>query len=287
MVGSMAGYVFNDTLIKLTTEELPLLQVMVVRGVIATLLILVAAAATGVLDALPRAADRRVLLRGTAEIAATFLFLFGLLQLPIANATAIMNAVPLIMTVMAVVFLAEKVGVRRWSAIAVGFAGVLMIVQPGAAGFNEYSLLVCGAAVVIAIRDLMTPGIDPRIPSLIITLVASLSVTLTALAGVLVTGDWQPMSSANLAAMAGAAVLLFAGHHLIIVAMRMGNAPTVAPFRYSVVLWALLSGYVVWGDVPDILAFAGIALIVVTGVYVLRREYRLRRQAGVSDEVRT
>jgi drug/metabolite transporter (DMT)-like permease len=177
-----------------------------------------------------------------------------------------------------VLFFAERVGPARWLAIATGFCGVLLVVQPSGAAFNAYALLCLGGTVLHAARDLMTRVIDRRVPSILITLSTAVSVSLLSGALSLLQG-WQPMQWQQLALLATASLFLSAGYYLLIIAMREGEMSVIAPFRYTGLLFALLLGYVVWGDVPNPLAWCGIALLLGAGLYVLHGERSRARAA--------
>ena len=275
MSAGMASFVTNDSLVKYVSQTLPGSQLIFIRGLFAIVLVLAIAhamRATGHLGALR---ERRVLLRAGFDAFATMTYLTSLFHLPLANATAINMATPLFITLFAVVAFSEKVGPRRWAALATGFAGVLLVVQPTAAGFNAYALLCLGGTLLHASRDLTTRTIAARIPSIIITLSTAIAVTL--LAGVfgLVARDWQPVNARQLGLLAAASVFLSGGYYLLTVAMRSGEMSLVAPFRYTGLLFALVLGFAVWGDVPNALAWTGIALLVGAGIVVLHGERRL------------
>ena len=137
MCGSMIGFTVNDALMKSATEVMPLFQAMLLRGVVATLGILLIARAQGVRQFVPQGRDRLwVALRTLGEIASTATFLIALTQMPMANLSAIMQSLPLAVTLAAAVFLGEPIGWRRLAAILAGFVGVLVIVKPGAADFD-------------------------------------------------------------------------------------------------------------------------------------------------------
>jgi drug/metabolite transporter (DMT)-like permease len=174
---------------------------------------------------------------------------------------------------MSVVLLREAVGGRRWGAIAVGFAGVMLVAQPGGTGFNAYAFLVLATTVSLGFRDILTRFIDPATPSLVVTLTASVLVSAVSGGHMLWTGAWQPIAPAQIALLVGAAAMVFVGLHFTVVAVRTGDVSVVAPFRYSAILWGLLMGYLFWSDLPNLLAFAGIALIVASGVYLFHREF--------------
>jgi drug/metabolite transporter (DMT)-like permease len=275
MSAGMASFVANDALVKVVSESLPASQLIFIRGLFATVLLLAAATAMGQLRRLPSLADRRVALRSGLDALATLTYLTSLFHLPIGNATAINMATPLVITVFAVIAFHERVGPGRWLAIAAGFTGVLLVVQPNGAAFNAYALLCLGGTLLHAGRDLLTRAIDPRIPTILITLATSVSVML--LAGTWgLWHDWQPVTAVQAARLLAASVFLSVGYHLLIVSMRSGEMSVVAPFRYAGLLFALVLGFVVWGDVPNALAWAGIALLVGAGLAVLHGQRRAR-----------
>ena len=213
--------------------------------------------------------QRSVLLRATLDALATIAYLTSLFHLPLGNATAINMATPLVISLMAVLWLGELVGAARWVALAAGFAGVLLVVQPRSEGFNAYAWLCLGGTALHALRDMLTRHVPAGVPSLAVTLATAVSVTTLAGAVTLAQG-WVPMGLRQLAVLAAAAVFLAAGYHLVIQATRIGELSAVAPFRYSGLLMAVAAGWLVWGDVPNALAWAGIAAIIGSGLYLLR-----------------
>jgi drug/metabolite transporter (DMT)-like permease len=271
MAGGMACFVTNDALVKYVSQTLPAAQLIFLRGVFATLLLLVIAQAMGALGRTASLLDRRVLLRAGFDAFATMTYLVSLFHLPIANATAINMATPLFITLFAVIAFGEKVGGGRWLAIATGFAGVLLVVQPTGAAFNAYALLCLGGTLLHAGRDLTTRVIDRSIPSLLVTLSTAVAVTL--LAGVWsLFSPWQDVNARQVGLLAAASVFLSGGYFLLTVSMRGGEMSVIAPFRYTGLLFALVLGFLVWGDVPNALARGGIALLVAAGLYVLHSE---------------
>jgi drug/metabolite transporter (DMT)-like permease len=278
MSAGMCSFVVNDALVKFVSESLPGTQLIFIRGVFASLLVLALVQASGMLAQLRQLADRRILLRAVFDSLATMTYLTSLFHLPIGNATAINMATPLVITLFAVAFFHERVSAGRWTAIAVGFAGVLLVVQPSAAGFNAYALLCLGGTLLHASRDTMTRRIDIRIPSLVITLSTAVAVTLLSGGMGLAAGDWQPVSARQVALLALASVFLSGGYYLLTVAMRSGDMSLVAPFRYAGLLCALAIGFIVWGDAPNAMAWAGIALLVGAGLAELRGERAPRKE---------
>ena len=271
MAGGMGCFVVNDALVKLVSESLPAAQLIFLRGLFATTLLLAISQSLGATRQLGALLDRRVVVRALFDAFATLTYLTSLFHLPIANATAINMATPLFITLFAVLAFQERVGAGRWVAIATGFTGVLLVVQPTGAAFNAYALLCLGGTVLHASRDLMTRTIARGIPSILITLSTAVAVTLLSGAMSLFT-EWRPFGAQHLGLLAAASVFLSGGYFLLTVAMRGGEMSLIAPFRYAGLLFALLLGYLVWGDVPNALAWTGIALLVAAGLYVLHGE---------------
>jgi drug/metabolite transporter (DMT)-like permease len=276
MSAAMALFIANDALVKLVSASLPSLQLIFIRGAFASVLMLCVCHAMGALKrdapngALPvkQLFQKKVLFRASLDASASLIYLTALFHMPLANATAINMATPLFITLMAVLLLNEQVGLSRWLAIAVGFGGVMLIVQPAADGFNAWTLLCLAGTVLHAARDLMTRVIPQSVPSLLITLSTVLAVSL--LAGVLsLFQGWQPFTATHLALLGAAGVLLSGGYFLLIRAMRAGEMSLIAPFRYTGLLFALVLGWWWWGDVPNVMAIVGIALLVAAGLYML------------------
>lgn len=271
MVLGMAAFVVNDTLTKIASETVPLGQLIATRNVIATALILVLIWMSGQAGQLRRAVNRAVVTRSSFDIVATFFFLMALFNMPIGNVMAINMATPLAMTAAAAMLLKSPVGWRRWSAVLAGFGGILLIVQPRAEGFNAYALLAVASVIFIVGRDLSTRNIDQSIPSLVVTLTNAVFVLVSALILTVFQG-WVAIGWREIALLAGAGLFLVAGYLLIVDAFRHGDLVAVGPFRYTGLVWALLSGFIIWGDIPNAMAQAGIAIVVASGLYVLHRE---------------
>lgn len=180
-------------------------------------------------------------------------------------------------------FFGEPVRWRRWLAILVGFAGVLIIVRPGLEGFSIYSLFALGCVVCAAARDLFTRQVPDEIPTLLISTATALLVT--AFGGILVAplGGWNPIGPSEIAQLAAAAVLLIIGYQFIILAMRTGEIAFVAPYRYTALLWAVLFGMLLFGEWPDAAMLLGAALVVGSGLYSLYRERRVGRTQPIAD----
>jgi drug/metabolite transporter (DMT)-like permease len=275
MLAAVGILISNDTFLKMAAASLPTGEAIFLRGAIATLLCLGAIAATVGMGALRHAAGRRVQARAGADVLGTILYLSALMHMPIADATALWQFVPLAITAGAALFLRERVGWRRWLATMVGLIGVLIIVRPGGAGFNAYSLVALGAIGFVALRDLVTRSIDAEVPTMVVAGASAAAVAMGALLLALVeTWVWPSLTALALLLMAG--IGLVAGTYWMVVAMRHGDIAAVAPFRYSAVLWAIAAGFVVWGEIPDLWTWTGTAIVTGAGVYTILRETRVR-----------
>ena len=278
MASAMASFVANDALVKFVSQSLPASQLIFLRGVFAIALLMLAAQlmgllrkpAEGELGPVQQVLLRPVIVRSALDALATLVYLSSLFHLPLGNATAINMATPLMITVFVVLVWHERVSVGRWMAILLGFAGVLMIVQPAADSFNAWALLCLAGTALHAARDICTRNIPGNVPSVLITLGTAVSVT--ALSGLLsLIQGWQAFTVVQLGMLAGASVFLSVGYYLLILSTRAGDMSVVAPFRYVGLLFALVLGWAVWGDLPNALAWMGIGLLLGAGLYMLRR----------------
>jgi len=274
---AMGLFIANDALVKYVSASLPAAQLIFIRGLFATSLLLVAAMVMGVVgpkalsltDAWQQLTQRPVLARAALDAFATMAYLTSLFHLPIGNASAINMASPMFIAVYAAVVWREQVSLGRWLAIAVGFVGVLLIVQPAADAFNAWSLLCLFATLLHTARDLITRKIALTVPSILITLTTSTAVVLLTGPWSLLQG-WAPVNANQLGLLAAASVFLSAAYYMVIVGMRSGELSLVAPFRYTALVYALLLGWLIWGEVPNAMAWSGIVLLVTAGLAMLR-----------------
>jgi len=268
---AMALFIANDALVKQVSATLPGPQLIFIRGLMATTLVLIMAQAMGHLKNWRLMLNMRLWIRGSVDAAASLTYLTAVFHLPLGNATAINLASPLFITVFAIVFFKEQVTLQRGLLILLGFFGVLLVVQPSSEGFNVYAWIAVLATLFHAMRDTLTRAIGLHVPALLITLSTAVSVALAS-GGITLTQTWTPVDSVSLALLFGASLFLSMAYYLVIVAMRAGEMSLVAPFRYSGLLFALLIGYVVWDEVPNVLGWAGIFLLAISGLLILRSE---------------
>jgi drug/metabolite transporter (DMT)-like permease len=278
MVLAMVAFVLNDTLVKRFTAEVPIGQLVAVRGAFTVLFILVICHWQGALKHLDQILTPKLALRASLDLVGTLAFIVALKNMPIANLTAIIQTAPLAVTAFGVFILGEKVGWRRTLSITTGFLGVLLIVRPAPASFTIYEALAIGIVVVLALHDTVTRRIPAQVRTGIIALANATFVTIGGSVLGAVQG-FKALTGAEVLSLAVAAVLLGLGYFLMILTLRGADIAQTAPFRFTVVLFAVLSSIFVFGETPDRWVIGGIILIVMAGIYTLRREAKLAREA--------
>jgi len=282
LAGAMAVFAVNDMILKLTAQHYPLGEVITVRGLIASALVGVFLIGFGHVFALRAAFSPIVLGRTALDGLAMVLFTTALIHMPLAELSAINLVSPLIITAMAVIFFREEVGWRRWTAIGIGFIGTLVIVKPTPSAFNAWALLGIACAFAGVSRDMITRRLDPRIPTLVISFTAAAgSALFGAIMGLF--EQWRPMALYDVGMLAISAAFVATGHFLIVIAFRGSvDVSAIAPFRYTLLIWAGICGYLAFGEVPDRTAIFGSALIVGSGLYALHREVVRRRTVAAA-----
>lgn len=277
MMGSMAFFTLNDAMLKLTGGAVPLFQLLCVRSMITVTLILLT---KGRLGALHFQIGRRdwglIGARAVMELVISYFFLNALLNMPLANMNAIMQVVPLTVTLASALFLREAVGWRRMLAIIVGFIGVMLIVKPGPEGFNIWSIYALVAVFGVTGRDLVTRKLSPSVPSMTVTLITA--VTVMSAAGLASLGaPWVAIEPGVMGLICGSAVCILGGYYFSIQVMRVGDVSFIAPFRYTGLLWALVLGWFLFGEWPTMLTLLGAFIVVATGIFTFYRERKILR----------
>ena len=285
LMGS-AAFVINDAIVKLLTAELPSGEIIVVRGALATALLVTCVVAFGATRPLAVLKTPMMALRLAAAGAATVFIVLSLRYAPLATVNTVLQVTPLLVTAGAAIFYGERVGWRRWLTALTGFAGVLLIVQPGNAELGAAAFVVLAALACTTMRDITTRGLERGIPSI---LVAAASTAVVTLGGILVVpfdSAWTMPTAEAWGLMWVSAVCQLIANTLIIYALRTGEIAVVAPFRYVAAPLSILIGYWWWGDIPDTLAWAGIGLVIAAGLYTLHRErFTLRRASPPASAV--
>jgi drug/metabolite transporter (DMT)-like permease len=281
MVASMAFFAVEDLFLKRSAEAMPPGQVLALTGA-AGACVFWALAAGQRQAVLSREALRGVpLWRTLAEAAAAMLYIVALAMAPLSMTSALLQASPLVVVAGAALFLGEKVGWRRWASILVGFAGVLVILEPWGAAFDPTGLLTVACVVALAARDLLTRTMPARIGTFQVATWAYLG--LVPSGALLMAGMGQSFlwpTPWQWAGLAGALVSGLFGYYAVVAAMRLGEVSVVAPFRYTRLVFALAIAMVFLGERPSGTTLAGAALVVGSGLYAFARE-RARKRASL------
>jgi drug/metabolite transporter (DMT)-like permease len=264
--------VVNDALAKWLTAHYAPLQIVFLRNLVALPMIAAIVLATGGWRALRTRHLRVHAWRGLLLVGGAYSFFVGLKFLPLAEATSLIFAAPMFITALSVPLLREHVGWRRWAAVIIGFAGVLIIVRPGAAAFQPASLYVVATAVLYALFMIAARWIDRR--EGFWTMMFYLVLFPLLFSGAIVSAVWQAPQPDHLPLFLGMAVFGTLGMTLISQAFRMAPAAVVAPFDYTALIWASLLGWLVWGEIPGLWTYAGAAVIIASGIYIVLRETR-------------
>ncbi|WP_170774462.1 DMT family transporter [Ruegeria lacuscaerulensis] len=278
VVGAMAAFALEDMFIKHLSASVPTGQIMILLGAVCGLIFAVMTVVTRkrIFD---RAAWRPLpLIRAGSEGVGAIAFVTALALVDLSTVAAVFQALPLAVTVGAALFLGEQVGWRRWSAVCVGFLGVLMIIRPGLAGFQPETLLVVISVVCIAARDLITRRLDADIASSVVAMQAYIAAILGGL--MLMVVQTQPLvalGSAQMGPLIGAVLFSVLGYYGIVTAMRVGDASALTPFRYTRLVFSITAGMIMFGERPDLMTIAGASLILGSGLYTFLRERRLAR----------
>ena len=272
MTCCVLAYVLNDAVMKLLFADIDFFQAIFLRGLVSLPPLLVLALMTRTLLQKYSAKNQLLMIiRILAEIGTTVTFLTALKHMPLANVTAILQSLPLAITMAAAIFLGEPVGWRRWSAICLGFTGVLIIIRPGLAGFNSYSLLALAAVLLLTVREISTRQLDNKIPT--VTVALSTTLGITAFAALMLIGDeWAEINFVSWSLIIAAAAAVTVATLLSVVAMRTGDIGFVSPFRYTSLIGAIGLGILLFGEWPDGMTLLGAVIIAFAGVYSLYRE---------------
>lgn len=270
----------QDGIVKSLTADLPAGEIICIRGLFMLLPLVWIVYRLGGIHALRVRNWSGQIWRGVTFTADHFLFMTGLLFLPLADITAIMFAGPLFVTILAIHFLGEHVGWRRWAAVIAGFAGILVIIRPTPDAIRWAAFFALGATFLSAIRDIITRRLRTTETSVSILFFT----TVFGVFGALLTlpFGWRLPSLREIILLGIAGIMVSVGHYFQIVSLRIAEAALVAPFKYLNMIWAVAVGYAVWGDFPDRFTISGSLLVVASGIYILHRE-TVRRRAALQN----
>lgn len=272
------GFSASDALTKLSTLSLPFGEVLAVRGLFTSVLFLALLAVRGQLPDLRVAANRAVAARTLFDFFGTITFVLAISNARLGDSTAIVLSSPIFMTLLATLMFGEMVRWHRWSAIVLGIAGVALITKPQPESFSYWTLLAAVAAICSAGRDLVTRSIGTHVNSLAVAFCATALIGLFGGALSAVRGDWIAMDPKLTLILAATAVCYALGMTLNVQAFRGPiTVSLVSPFRYVMLVWSMMFGFGLFGETPDVFTIAGSAIIIASGLYVLRREMILGR----------
>jgi drug/metabolite transporter (DMT)-like permease len=283
MCASMAAFTINDTFMKSVTQTLPLYPSIALRGLVAVLGLSVLVIVTKAYRFRPSRRDAGlILMRSLVDVAATILFLEALIHMPLANLSAILQSVPLLITLGAALVFGDRIGWRRMTAILVGLIGVMIIIRPGTEGFDRWALLGVGSALCVVIRDLAVRPLQGQVPSVLVALGAAVGVSIMGWIGTGLQG-WHSPTGWELTRVIAAGLFVIVGYLTSVSAMRHGDIGLVAPFRYTSLLWAIALGFFVFGNLPDGWTLFGASIVVAAGLFTLWRERALRKSLALRN----
>ena len=276
MVAAMAAFAVCDMFVKLAAESLGVGQIAVLLAAGSAALFWVALRREGGRLISPHLRQRAFLIRCVGEVVATTCVTVALALIPIVTFSSIIQAQPLAVTLGAALFLGERVGWRRWLSIFVGFLGVMIVLRPGAGDFEPAALWALAGVVGMTTRDLATRALPREISTVFAATWALLAVMAVGAVLVPLTGGWRAIDGVTGLYVAGMILSGALAYLSITLAMRVGEVSAIASFRYSRIVFAMLIGYLVFAERPDLWVWVGTIVIVLSGIYTLMRERRSR-----------
>jgi len=275
MILAMAGFALEDLFIKLLSSHLPVSQILIIIGFSGTAVFLIIALLTHEPILQRSLLTKPVIIRTFCELFAALFFVSALALTPLSSVASILQATPLMVTMGAAVFFGEKVGWRRWSAVMIGFIGVLLILRPGFDSFMPASLLAVVATIFIAVRDLVTRTMQFEISTTTVSMYAFLACGISGFIAIPFYSAMVIPSSTEIMYLISATFVGVIGYYAVVLATRNGDLSIIAPFRYSRLVFAMLLSIVILAERPDLLTLSGTAIIVLSGVYTFIREKKL------------
>ena len=277
MMVCMSAFVLNDAFVRLAGNSLPLAQILFIRGLLTTIALLSFAFYNGVFSLAVSKPDRwRILFRSIAEALTAYFFLTAVMNMPFANVTAILQILPMTVTMAAAFVFKEKVGIIRIALIILGFLGVILIINPSADGFNVYAVYALIAVLLITVRDLITRKLSSEVHTLLPTVSASMGVLLFSII-LMINTSLQPLNSQNSLFIFLAAFFIIFGYYTAVLVMRSGEISFISPFRYSAILFALILGFIFFDETPDETALIGIAIVMLAGIVLMIRNNSVKK----------
>ncbi|MBU2483828.1 MAG: DMT family transporter [Alphaproteobacteria bacterium] len=278
MVLGMAGFAAEDMFIKLAAGQLPVGEILMVLGLVGALIFAIYARLNGTSVISKGFFHPAVVLRNLSEMLGGLCFVMALSLIPLATATTILQATPLLVTMGAALVLGEAVGWRRWTAILVGFGGVLLVIRPGLEGFEPEVLWAVAGVLGLGIRDLASRKVPKTISSLQLSAWGFFAVGISGAVLMLVTGAAVMPGATEAMYLGGALSVGVLAYWALTEATRIGEISVVTPFRYVRLVFSTIIGILVFSEFPDLYTLIGAGIIIATGLYTIMRERSRRRQ---------
>jgi drug/metabolite transporter (DMT)-like permease len=280
MVLAMAAFAVEDMLVKSVSQTLPIGMILIVFGAFGTVFFMSCARVKSQSLLHPAISGKAMIIRSVCEISARLFFTLSLALTPLSSTSAILQATPLVLMIGAVLFFAETVGYRRWIAAAVGFLGVLLIIKPGANSFEPASMFAVLATIGFAGRDLGTRAAPKSLSSIQLGVYGFIMLPIAGVLAAMWTDEWVIPSLREWLQLSIISFVGVAAYSALTAAMRNGEISFVAPFRYTRLIFALLSGVVVFSEVPDAFMLLGSTLIILSGLFSLNRARKLENETA-------
>jgi drug/metabolite transporter (DMT)-like permease len=278
MVGSMAGFAIEDMLIKYLALEMPTGQFLMLIGGGVGLVFAVMAHRQGQQVLSADFLQPVIIIRNLGEVIGTLGFVTAIVLTPLSSASAILQATPLAVTLGAALFLNEAVGWRRWSAIGIGFCGVVLVIRPGMDGFQPASLFAVQGVIGLAMRDVATRAAPAKISSLVLSAHGFAMLVPAGAVLLWISGGAVAPSPTGYGLLAAALIVGVTSYYALTLSMRLGDVAVVTPFRYVRLVFALIIGVTFFEEKPNLWTLIGAAIIILSGLYIFFRERHLSRQ---------
>jgi len=277
MILAMAGFAFEDLFIKTLSAHLPVSEIIIILGSTGSIIFLIIAKLQRAPIIHKDLLNRHVITRTVFELFGALFFVIAIALTPLSSASAILQITPLLVTIGAAVFFRENVGWRRWTAVLIGFIGVLLILRPGFGSFMPASIFALLGAMFLAGRDLATRAMEVKLPSVTIALYAFLAFGISGIFIMPFNSAMIALTSTDIMYFIGASVFGVIAYYSLVIASRIGEMSVISPFRYSRIVFAMLLSILVLKENPDSLTLIGATIIVVSGLYTFLRENVLKQ----------
>ena len=274
MVLAMACFTFEDMFIKAASKSVPVGEILFLFGVFGTLAFILLTLRRNQLIIHPAILSKPILIRAIFEVSGRVFYTLALIFTTLSSASAILQATPLVVVTGAAIFFGEKVGWRRWTAILIGFVGVLMILQPGMEGFETASILAVLGTLGFAGRDLATRAAPKVLSNTQLGIYGFFILIPVGLGMLMFSGGVVIPDLIPALQILGAIIFGVIAYYSLTIAMRTGEVSVVTPFRYIRLVFALILGYIVFSEQPNFMTLLGSAIVVISGLYTLLRNRR-------------